>query len=142
MVLSNTTKNHLMSTTIWKESKFHVGFLRAELDFNLLKKSLDLVLTLFLPAMGWINPYTFITWHRPVGIGLSRYGHIGSVTTNLLCFSFYNSEDHMRQSSWSKYWRTNDWVLELENNRMIIAVLTIKYIFSIFFWKTKHFLHQ
>ena len=30
---------------------------------------LDL-LTLFLPAMGWINPYTVITWHRPVGIGL------------------------------------------------------------------------
>ena len=27
-------------------------------------------LTLFLPAMGWINPYTVITWHRLVGIGL------------------------------------------------------------------------
>ena len=29
-----------------------------------------MALTLFLPAMGWINPYTVITWHRPVGIGL------------------------------------------------------------------------
>ena len=30
----------------------------------------DRSLTLFLPAQGWINPYTVITWHRPVGIGL------------------------------------------------------------------------
>ena len=30
-------------------------------------------LTLFLPAMGWIIPYTVITWHRPVGIGLRMY---------------------------------------------------------------------
>ena len=29
------------------------------------------LLTLFLPTKGWINPYTVITWHSPVGIGLS-----------------------------------------------------------------------
>ena len=30
----------------------------------------DLTGNPILPAMGWINPYTVITWDRPVGIGL------------------------------------------------------------------------
>ena len=30
-----------------------------------------LFLTVFLLTMGWINPYTVITWHRPVEIGLT-----------------------------------------------------------------------
>ena len=34
----------------------------------------DLLLTLFLPAMGGISPYMSVTWPSPVGIGLNMGG--------------------------------------------------------------------
>ena len=44
------------------------------------------LLTLFLPAMGWINPYTVIMWHRPVGIRLRLcVPHYGITLTSSLC---------------------------------------------------------
>ena len=83
------TKLNLWPQMEWSNIRYEISISREELDrptrvwiicifdpIQEFKFRLDIwnnvcsrLLTLFLPAMSWINPYTVIMWHKPVGIG-------------------------------------------------------------------------